>query len=412
MVGLAATPGRHILEERLLAKIEFYDLGHVTVDRLVVGDAGADGIGERDGAGLISRHQAGYAQRAVGPEDQRIEEVVVDAAIDHVDALEPFGRAHIHDVALDDEVAALDQFDAELVGQKRVLVIGRVVDAGRQQHDRRLGGRGRRCDRFQRRQQLVRIILDRRHAIAREQLGKKPQHDLAVLQHVGNAGRRAGVVLEHVEIVGVDAHDIDAGDMHVDVVRHFLSVHLRAENRILKHQVFRNDAGLENFAAAINVLDVGVDGFDALLQAPLQNLPFGGREDARDDVERDQALLRVGVAIHRKGNADAAEEVFGFTAAEIEDVGRHFTQPTRELGIGRPDRVFAARHLVEHIGPRPTQARARNPSRINGDSSSVAIFAPTRASGGRGGAARRLGIVIAHVLGDLAIATAVLTECR
>ena len=73
--------------------------------------------------------------------------------------------------------------------------------AGRQQHDGRIGAGAERRDRLQRREQLVRIVLDRRDAMPREQLGEQPHHHLAVLQHVGDAGRRAGVVLEHVEIV-------------------------------------------------------------------------------------------------------------------------------------------------------------------------------------------------------------------
>jgi hypothetical protein len=52
-VRLAAAPGRHVLQDRLLAEIEADDLRHVAVDRLVVGDAGADRIGERDVAGLV-----------------------------------------------------------------------------------------------------------------------------------------------------------------------------------------------------------------------------------------------------------------------------------------------------------------------------------------------------------------------
>ena len=33
------------LQDRLFAEIEFHHLGHVGIDRLVVGDAGADGVG-------------------------------------------------------------------------------------------------------------------------------------------------------------------------------------------------------------------------------------------------------------------------------------------------------------------------------------------------------------------------------
>ncbi len=130
MIRFAAAPGRHVLQDRLFAEIEFHDLRHVAVDRLVVGDAGADRVGERDVAGLVGRHQARHAERRVRPERERVEEIVVDAPVDHVDALEAFGRAHVDDLALDQQVAAFDEFDAELVGQERVLVVGRVERPG------------------------------------------------------------------------------------------------------------------------------------------------------------------------------------------------------------------------------------------------------------------------------------------
>ncbi|OIQ76466.1 hypothetical protein GALL_418560 [mine drainage metagenome] len=118
ILWLAAAPGRHIRQDRFLGEIEFHDLGHVGIDRLVVGDAGPDRVGERDVAGGIGRHQAWDAKRRIRAEGEGIEEVVVDAAVNDVDALETLGGAHEHLIVLDDEVAALNQLDAELVGQK------------------------------------------------------------------------------------------------------------------------------------------------------------------------------------------------------------------------------------------------------------------------------------------------------
>ena len=57
------------------------------IDRLVVGHAGADGVGQRDVARAVGLHQAGHAEQAVGAERLRVEEVVVDPAVDHVDPL-------------------------------------------------------------------------------------------------------------------------------------------------------------------------------------------------------------------------------------------------------------------------------------------------------------------------------------
>ena len=161
--------------------------------------------------------------------------------------------------------------------------------------------------------------------------------------------------------------------MHVDVVRHFLAVHLRTEDRILKHEVLGHDARFENLAAVIDVLDVGVDRLDALLEAALQDFPLRRRENARNDVEGDEPLLRLGVAIDRKGDADAAEQQLRLAPAEVEDVRLDLGKPIRERGIGRPHggaALPAALHFIEHIEPR------RRPLRLH--TRSVAIFAPDR----------------------------------
>ncbi|MCM3612765.1 hypothetical protein M4S82_16220, partial [Planococcus sp. MERTA32b] len=54
-------------------------------------------------------HDACHAEHRIGAERERIEERVVDAAVQHVDRLEAFGRAH-RDAAVDHlQVAALDE---------------------------------------------------------------------------------------------------------------------------------------------------------------------------------------------------------------------------------------------------------------------------------------------------------------
>ena len=195
------------------------------------------------------------------------------------------GGAHEHLIVLDDEVAALDQFDAELVGQERMLVIGGIVDAGRHQRHRRLRRGAERRHRAQRRQQFVRILFHRRDAVAGEQVRKQPHHDFAVFQHVGHAGGRARIVLQHEEIFRVDADDVDAGDVDVDVVRHVLAVHLGAEHRVLEDQVVGNDVGAQDIAAVIDVAQEHVERAHPLLQALFQQRPFLRRHDPRDHVE-------------------------------------------------------------------------------------------------------------------------------
>ena len=75
------------LQDRLLGQVEADHVLDERIDRLVVGDAGADGVGQRDVAGAVGLHQVGHAEQAVGPERLGIEEVVVEPAVDDVDPL-------------------------------------------------------------------------------------------------------------------------------------------------------------------------------------------------------------------------------------------------------------------------------------------------------------------------------------
>ena len=144
-VGLLEPVRLDVREHRLLAEVVLDHVGHVRVERLVVADAVADRVRDRHVARARRVHDAGTAEHRVAPEVQRVEVVVVDAAVDDVDALQPLGRAHRDDVVVAHEVAALDQLDAHLPGEERVLEVRGVVDAGREHDDTRVvdTGRGR-----------------------------------------------------------------------------------------------------------------------------------------------------------------------------------------------------------------------------------------------------------------------------
>ena len=66
---------------------------------------------------------------------------------------------------------------------------------------------------------------------------------------------------------------------------------------------------------------------DPLLESAAQRVPFGGGQDTRQHVERDQPLLRVRLAIDRKGDADAAEQELGFAPPIVEDVVGNLGEP-------------------------------------------------------------------------------------
>jgi hypothetical protein len=100
---------------------------------------GAGCVDQRHVAAKVSRHQARHPEHRLTIEHQGIEECVVEAPVDDIDANPAVDGAHEHDIVMDFEVRALDQLDPHLIGEKAVLIKSRIVMAGREQHGYRLG---------------------------------------------------------------------------------------------------------------------------------------------------------------------------------------------------------------------------------------------------------------------------------
>mmetsp|Transcript_59385 Transcript_59385/g.140239 ORF Transcript_59385/g.140239 Transcript_59385/m.140239 type:complete len:469 (+) Transcript_59385:1183-2589(+) len=338
VVLLAADIGRHVLQDGLLAEVELHHLRHIGVDGLIVRDARADGVGQRHLAGLVGLHQARAAELRVGAEHLGVEKVVVDAAVDHVHPLSTTRGAHVHKAAVDEEVLPFHQFHAHLLREEGMLEVGRVVHAGRHDDHRRVGHAGRR-DAAQRVQQQVRVMGHRRDAVVDEELGEEPHHHLAVFEHVAHAAGHAQVVLQHVVVAGTvgiaSAHDVDAGDVAVDIARHVHAHHLLAELGVVQDLVGGHEAGLQDLLAVIDVVDEAVQRRHALGQAGLHRGPLGVGNHPRNQVEGDQAfgaLAGVLVAIDREGDAHAAEDQLGLLAPLAHQRLGLIGQPA---GIGR-----------------------------------------------------------------------------
>ncbi len=303
LVFLAAQdPGVDIADDGRLAEIEADHLGDVGINRLVVGHAGTDGVGDGDAAGAVGGEQAGDSQHGVGAEHQGIQEIVVDAAVDDIDALRALGGAHEDGFVTDEKILAFHQLDAHLLREEGVFEIGAVVSAGGEENDRGVGDAGG-GDAAQIVEQHVGVVVDGGDAVAGEQLGEQAHHHLAVLEHVGDAGGDAQVVFEDAEFAGVVAHDVDAGDVGVDAAGHVDALHLGAVLGVAEHLFRRDDAGLENLLLVVDVVDEGVEGADSLLEASLEADPFFERQHTGDDVEGDEALGAFFLAVHGEGDA-------------------------------------------------------------------------------------------------------------
>ena len=106
----------------------------------------------------------------------------------------------------------------------------------------------------------------------------------------------------------------------------------------------------------VDVVEEGVQRAHALLDAALQQPPFGGRDDARDEVEGDQPLERVLGAVDGEGDAEPAEDALRFLLLALQVVLRLAGKPFGDAPIGRPDLAVRAQHLVERALRRDLEA--------------------------------------------------------
>src|SRR6185295_4005178 len=220
---------------------------------------------------------------------------------------------------------------------------------------------------FEGQAQIVRIVLDRRDAIAREQVGEHVHHGFAVLKHVRNAGRRAGVVLEHKELVGAGAHDVDADDVRVDAARGLDAHHFGQESRVLDDQIGGDAAGPNDLLAVIDIMHEGVERPRPLLDTGGDAAPFCGTQDPRYDVEWDQPLGHGLVAVDGKGDPRAAEQRFRLAALALQVFDVLALQPLMHGEVRLPDPTSATVHLVERgrqHHPQGFRWRLANPGQL------------------------------------------------
>jgi hypothetical protein len=260
---------------------------------------------------------------------------------------QPGGGAHIDAVVLaDEEVAPLDQRHPHLAGEEDVLEIGRVVGARREQDDLRLAHVDR-GDLVHRLMQARAVLVDVAQADVARQVREGAQHHVPVLDHVGDAGGRARIVLQHAELPVAAAHQIDAADMDVGIVRQIQTGHLRAVVLVLQDQLGRDDAVLEDLLLVINVAQEEVERLHPLPDAAVQHLPFRRPDQPRDDVEGQDAVDRLAFGIDREGDAEIEELFLRRLGPGGKVAGIQRLQPLLDRGGGGVGTLGIAEYFAE-----------------------------------------------------------------
>ena len=301
--------------------------------------AGARHVGDDDA--VLAQHvdQAGHAEMRRRIEFQRIEEIGIDPAQQHVEPLQPRDGADMNAVAADGEIVALDQQEAEIARQRGVFEIGLAEGARRQQPDPRLVTVGAGA------QRLAECLEERRHALDIHRLvevGKGARQHQAIFQRVAGTRRRLGAVVQHPPAPIGAAADIGRIEVKMAAAGRFdaanrAQIFVAAGNRGRRHRAVGDQPAL-----AIEIAQHHFEQLGALGDARGQLLPFGLVDDERQMAERPHPV--GGLAGRAIGDAGLAQMPVGGGETTL-DIGRR----QRCEGIEKPAPCRAGRAVLADI---------------------------------------------------------------
>ena len=319
--------------------------GHVRVDRLVVGDTGADRVREAHAPEPVRGDEPRHAEQRVAAKGERVEEVIVDAAIDDIDALAPLRGAHEHARIVDEEIGALHELHAHRLREKGVLEVRGVVRAGREQHDHRIVRRGRR-DRAQHVEQILRIALHRPNIVVLKELRPRALEHAPILDDVRHARRRAQVVLEHHQLTPAIAHEIAADDVRVHAERNVDLAELATVAARAEHELGRDHARAQDALVVIHVVQKEIERAHALLEPALDPRPLIGLDDPRNEIEGHDLLHALRALIHREGDSAHPERQLRRALTSRDVGGAQRREAARERRVVRAHNARRLEHLV------------------------------------------------------------------
>ena len=137
--------------------------------------------------------------------------------------------------------------------------------------------------------------------------------------------------------------------MRVDSARHIDALHHGPELRVVQHLPCRDYARLEDLLVVIDIVQEHVQRRNPLAQARLQHPPLRPRNDARDNVEGNQALLARLLAVNGKGDADAMEREVGFGAFASDALERRLPEPSVVALVVSTDAAVVIDHFVIEV---------------------------------------------------------------
>ncbi len=291
--------------------------------------------------------RAGPARRARESRAQldRIAEVVVEPPQDRVHALQARERLQVDVVAAHGEVVPLDERQAEMTREVRVLEVRLVERAGRQ-HDgeRRLVRRGWRQQPIA--QAGEERADERPHLISPSELGKDARDDLPVLERIARTGRRLRAIAEHPPAPVGRAREIDGVDVQPRAAGRAARRGRPQEVRMTERQLRRNDALREQLLRAVEIGEQRIEQLRPLRDARLDPPPLARRNEERQEIERPRTIAALRIGVDVVGDAVLDDEPARKLDAAARGIGPIDPQPLDQRAPVRADVALVIEQLV------------------------------------------------------------------
>ena len=292
-----------VVENRFLAEIVLDHLRHEVVDGLVIGRAVARRVDDGHVARAVGGQDTGHADHRIRVEGERVEEFVGQAAVDHAHAVAFAGVVEEVDLVVHHfEVFGEGQCGAGFLRQIGVFEERGIVAAGGQYHGDALSGH--KVHGLAQKARVFAIVADVHVA---EQAWGDAALDVAHEQRVAGARGDTQVVFQHPPAAVLALDQVLAGDVREDAAGRGHAVDLREVAGRGVYVFLRHHAVMDDGLVGVDVLQIGVQGVDALLQALLQLVELVGFDDARHGIVREEPVVVFAVLVDAEAYAVAGQ---------------------------------------------------------------------------------------------------------
>ena len=310
----AAPPALRATEGELLAEQRPGELPEERGQRRVLEEATPERVEYRHSSSPNGFDKAGNPEEGVRPELDRVAPLVVDPSQDHVDRVEARQRPQPDPVVLDEQVAALDERDAEVRGQVRMLEVRLARRAGGQDDRPGLvdpvgGGPGHPgADGAEEAGQP----FDPGGPVQRRQ---DPGEGGAVDQRIAEPGWGLGPVADRTEPAGAVAYDVDCGEEEPGNPRAVPTGAGPQECRVAEHQLCWEESLRHEPPVSVEVCGDEVEEGHALGHRLLEPAPLGLIEHEGNRIERPRSTPADPIPTDVVGGAFVAEQAGEFVTA-------------------------------------------------------------------------------------------------